>query len=81
MTTIIDAVFTVFLSLSETEEVMFHGSPTDKAARKSFAIYSLNHHGNDKVVLLVNLSNESRQTLVSPAPKIFFVPPDVGPKG
>lgn len=81
MTTIIDAVRTICLGLPETEEVMSHGSPTYKAAGKSFAIYSLNHHGDDKVALLVNLSNESQQMLVSSAPKIFFVPPYVGTKG
>jgi hypothetical protein len=81
MTTIIDAVRTICLGLPETEEVVSHGSPTYKAAGKSFAIYSLNHHGDDKVALLINLSVESQQMLVSSAPKIFFVPPYVGTKG
>ena len=72
MTTIIDAVRTICLGFPETEEVECHGSPTYKAAGKSFAIFSLNHHGDDKVALLVNLSIESQQMLVSSAPKCFL---------
>ena len=81
MTTIIDSVREICLGFADTEEIISHGSPTYKADGKAFAIYSLNHHGDDKVALLVNLSIESQQMLVSSAPKIFFVPPYVGPKG
>jgi len=81
MTTIFDAVRTICLGFAETEEVISHGSPNFKAAGKPFAIYSLNHHGDDKVALLVKLSMEAQQMLVSSAPNIFFVPPYVGSKG
>jgi len=81
MTTIIESVREICLGMPDTEEIVSHGSPTYKAAGKAFAIYSLNHHGDDKVALLVNLSIETQQMLVSSAPKIFFVPPYVGHKG
>jgi len=48
---------------------------------KIFATYSVNHHGDGKVALLVNLSLDMQKMLIDSAPDHFFVPPYSGPKG
>lgn len=48
---------------------------------KSFASFTINHHGDMRVALLLNASRETQHYLVESAPKVFFVPPYVGPKG
>jgi hypothetical protein len=81
MTTTHDVVREICLGLPETEEVISHGFPHYKVRDKGFATYSLNHHGDGKVSLLLNASHETQQMLVESAPKHFFVPPYIGPRG
>ena len=81
MTKVLDVVRDICLTMPETEEVISHGSPNFKVAGKSFATYSLNHHGDGKVALLVNLSKDMQTMLVESAPKHFFIPPYTGSKG
>ena len=81
MTTISDAVKTLCLGLPETEVTASHGFPTFKVRGKQFAIYSVNHHGDGKVALLLNASGESQHMLVTAAPRHFFVPPYIGSRG
>jgi len=69
------------LSFPETEVKISHGAPTYTVCGKSFAIFSLNHHGDGKVALLLNASRETQEMLVRSAPLIFFVPPYIGSKG
>lgn len=52
-----------------------------KVRDKSFANLTINHHGDEKVALLLNASIETQQLYVSSAPNVFFVPPYVGHKG
>jgi hypothetical protein len=52
-----------------------------KAAGRAFACYSLNHHGDNKVALTVNIGLETQRELVQSAPAIFFIPPYTGAKG
>jgi hypothetical protein len=81
MSTVYDVVKKLCLGLPETEEAISHGFPNFKVAGKTFATYSLNHHGDGKVALLLNMSRDMQQMLVERAPKHFFVPPYTGPKG
>ncbi len=81
MTTVYEVVQKICLTLPETEEVVSHGFPNFKAAGKTFATYSVNHHGDGKVALLVNLSLDMQTVLVESAPTHFFVPPYSGSKG
>ena len=82
MTSIYDVVKTLCLGFPETSETISHGFPNYKIRDKSvFATFTVNHHGDNKVALLLNASRESQEMLVTSAPKIFFVPPYVGPKG
>ena len=81
MTTTYDVVKQICLGLPETEEIISHGFPHYKVRNKGFATYSVNHHGDGKVALLLNAAPESQQMLVESAPKHFFVPPYIGPRG
>lgn len=76
-----EVVRKICLHFPETEEVMSHGSPEFKVRGKSFATYTVNHHGDERVALVINASRETQQWFVESAPKVFFVPPYVGPKG
>ncbi len=81
MSTVFEVVQAACLGLPETEEVISHGSPSYKVAGKAFATYSVNHHGDGRVALLLNTSREMQSMLVDSAASHFFVPPYVGPKG
>jgi len=81
MSTVYDVVREICLGMPETEEVVSHSFPHFRVAGKGFATYSVNHHGDEKVALLLNTSIEHQQMLVDSAPKIFFVPPYSGPQG
>ena len=81
MSTTYDVVKSICLGLPETEEFISHGSPSYKVAGKMFATYSVNHHGDGKVALLLNISKDMQKMLVESAPKHFYVPPYSGSQG
>jgi hypothetical protein len=75
------AVREVCLSLPEAEEKPSHGSPNFRVRGKSFATYVVNHHGDGRVALWLNVSPGAQQAYCEAEPKHFFVPPYVGPAG
>ena len=81
MTTVYDVVRKICLGLPETDETVSHGFPSYRVREKGFATYSVNHHGDGKVALLINASLETQHMLVESAPKHFFIPPYIGPRG
>lgn len=81
MTSVYNAVQAGCLAFPETEEKVSHGFPIFTVQGKQFATYSLNHHGDGKVALLLNASVESQSMLIESAPTIFFRPPYIGHKG
>ena len=76
-----EAVREVCLWLPEAEEFVSHGSPNFRVRGKTFVTYVVNHHGDGRVALWLNAAPEVQESLVSAAPKMFFVPPYVGPRG
>ncbi|MEJ1960588.1 MAG: MmcQ/YjbR family DNA-binding protein [Gammaproteobacteria bacterium] len=79
--TIHDAVREVCLSFPEAEEDKAHGSPTFSVRGKTFAMYTVNHHGDGRVSLWLNSPPGAQDVHVRGEPKHFFVPPYVGPRG
>jgi predicted DNA-binding protein (MmcQ/YjbR family) len=79
--TIDDAVREICLSFPEAEEAPSHGSPNFKVHGKSFAMYTVNHHGDGRVSLWLSSPPGAQDIHVRGEPKHFFVPPYVGPKG
>jgi hypothetical protein len=79
--TIDQAVREVCLWLPETEEFLSHGSPNFRVRGKTFATYSINHHGDGRIALWLNAPAGAQSLYVMQEPRHFFVPPYVGPRG
>jgi len=52
------AVREVCLSFPEAEEYLSHGAPNFRVRGKTFATYSVNHHGDKRIALVLNSPNE-----------------------
>ncbi len=76
-----EVVRAICMHLPEVEEVASHGSPDYRVRGKSFATFTVNHHGDGRLALNLNAARETQQHYVSSAPKVFFVPAYIGPKG
>ena len=76
------AVREVCLWLPETEEKISHGSPDFKVIDgKTFATYSVNHHGDGHLALWLRMPPGAQSMYVDAEPEYFYVPPYVGPSG
>lgn len=76
-----EAVREVCLWFPETEEVISHGSPDFRVKGKTFATYSINHHGDGRIALWLNAPDGAQDHYVRHEPKHYFIPPYVGPRG
>ena len=65
----------------ETEEVESHGSPSFRVRGKTFATYTINHHGDGRVALNLDSPPGAQQLYTEMEPEYYFVPPYTGPKG
>jgi predicted DNA-binding protein (MmcQ/YjbR family) len=79
--TISDAVREVCLSFPEAEEGSAHGSPHYQVRGKTFAMYTINHHGDGRISLWLSSPPGAQEIHVKGEPRHFFVPPYVGPRG
>lgn len=79
--TIDDAVREACLALPETTEVLAHGSPNFKVAGKTFATFSVNHHGDGHIALWLSMGPGAQQYHTTLEPEFYFVPPYVGGRG
>jgi hypothetical protein len=79
--TIYDAVREVCLSFPEAVEFKAHGSPNFCVSKKTFAMFTVNHHGDGRVSLWLNSPPGAQEIHVKGEPRYFFVPPYVGPSG
>jgi hypothetical protein len=76
-----DAVRELCLGLPGAAEVSSHGSPEFRVGKRTFASYSVNHHGDGRIALWLNMPPGAQQLYVEAEPERFFVPPYVGPRG
>jgi predicted DNA-binding protein (MmcQ/YjbR family) len=66
----------------EAEEFTSHGSPNYRiSGGKIFATYAVNHHGDGRIALWLNMPDGVQRDYVAREPRHFFVPPYVGPRG
>jgi predicted DNA-binding protein (MmcQ/YjbR family) len=79
--TISDVVRDIMASFPETEEFLSHGSPTFRVRGKIFAGYTINHHGDGRVALILIAPRGAQAAFTRMNPGAYFVPPYVGPKG
>jgi hypothetical protein len=75
------AVKELCLAFPGAEETISHGSPGYAVRGRFFAYYTVNHHGDGRVALLVNAPPGAQAACVYAEPKHYFVPPYVGPRG
>jgi predicted DNA-binding protein (MmcQ/YjbR family) len=75
------AVRDACLWLPEAEEFVSHGSPNFRVRSKTFATYVVNHHGDGRVALWLNVPAGAQELHVAAEPRHFFIPPYVGPRG
>lgn len=79
---ITDVVRDIMDALPDVEEFLSHGSPNFRIpARKVFANYTINHHGDGRVALNVMAPRGAQAAFVAMRPRVYFVPPYVGPSG
>jgi len=78
---IVAAVREICLSFPETEEWLSHGAPNFRVRGKTFASYVVNHHGDGRVALWLNMPDGAQAFHTRDEPRYFFVPPYVGPRG
>jgi predicted DNA-binding protein (MmcQ/YjbR family) len=71
----------ICLWLPQAEEANSHGSPIFRVRGKTFAMYSVNHHGDGRVALWLSAVPGAQEAHVRSNPKHFFVPPYVGVRG
>jgi len=77
-----EAVREVCLSFPEVEEYLSHGAPNFRVrGGKTFATYSVNHHGDKRIALVLNAPAGAQSLYVKAEPKHFYIPPYVGPSG
>jgi predicted DNA-binding protein (MmcQ/YjbR family) len=76
-----DAVRELCLGLPDAQEVRSHGSPEFRVGRKTFATFAVNHHGDGRIALWLNMPPGAQHLYVDGEPEYFFVPPYVGPRG
>jgi predicted DNA-binding protein (MmcQ/YjbR family) len=79
-----EAVREVCLWLPQAEEYSSHGSPNFRIRNKkgtTFATYVVNHHGDKRIALWLNMPPGAQRLYTQAEPKHFFVPPYVGPSG
>lgn len=77
----IERVRRICLSLPETWEKISHGEPTWFVAKKVFAMFSNNHHGDGHIAVTVPAAIGIQEMLVRKSPKKFYRPPYVGVRG
>jgi len=75
------AVREIVFSLPETEEVLSHGSPSFRVRGRTFATFTVNHHGDGRVALNVQAPPGAQQLCTERDPEHYFVPAYTGPRG
>lgn len=71
----------ICLALPEVTEKLSHGEPTFFTAKRVFAMFANNHHGDNHVAVWLPAQPGYQENLVSTSPEKFFRPPYVGVKG
>ena len=76
------AVREICLSFPQSEEIISHGSPNFRVIDgRIFATYSVNHHGDGHLALLLRMPRGAQSLYVDAEPEYFYVPAYSGPSG
>ena len=76
------AVRQLCLAFPQSEALTSHGSANFRVRKgKIFATYAINHHGDGRIALWLNVPPGIQHDYVRAEPRHFFVPAYVGPSG
>ena len=76
-----DRVRKLCLSLPETFEKLSHGEATFFVKKRTFVMFSTNHHGDGNYSIVCNAPEGAQEILTINDPDNFYVPPYVGGAG
>lgn len=68
-------------TLPATTEKLSHGEPTFFVAKKVYAMFANNHHGDGHIAVWIPAPQGSQAMLLKTEPRKFFMPPYVGCRG
>jgi len=71
----------ICLAMPETTEKLSHGEPTFFAAKRSFAMFSNNHHNDGHIAVWIAAEPGAQAALIQSNPACYYRPPYVGPSG
>jgi hypothetical protein len=69
------------LSLPDTFEKLSHGEATFFVKKRTFVMFSTNHHGDGNYSIVCNAPEGAQEILTNTDPENFYVPPYVGGAG
>jgi predicted DNA-binding protein (MmcQ/YjbR family) len=75
------AVREICLGLPEATQTHAHGMADFRVGKRTFATYAINHHGDGRLALWLNMPQGAQDLYVTSEPDVCFVPPYVGPRG
>lgn len=80
---LLERIRALVAALPETSEKLAWGGPTFRVgtAQKMFAMFTDDHHGDDRIALWCKAPPGVQEMLVEAEPERFFRPPYVGPSG
>ena len=78
---ILTRVRAICMALPETTEKEAWGAPTFRVRDKLFCHFHDNHHGDGRIAIWCKAPHDDQELWVETRPKLFFVPPYVGPSG
>ncbi len=71
----------ICLALPGATERLSHGEPTFFAAKRVFAMMSINHHDDGRLAVVIPLADGVQEELLAAQPKKYFFPAYVGVSG
>jgi hypothetical protein len=71
---IAEAIRGLCLSFPDVEQVLSHGKPGYAVRGRFFAYYTVNHHGDGRVALLVNAPTGEQAACVNAEPRHYLLP-------
>jgi hypothetical protein len=77
----LERVRKICMSFPDAVEKEAWGTPTWRVKNRQFAMFTDNHHGDQRTAVWCNVPEGMQQDLVASNPDAFFVPPYVGPSG
>jgi len=71
----------ICMALPGTTEKLSHGEPTFFVAKKVYAMFADNHHGDGHIAVWLPAPPGTQPALIGQNPKAYFKPPYVGVRG